>query len=70
VTGVLASPCIGVCALDDQDICTGCQRSGVEITQWTRMTEPQRREVLGRCAARARAQGLWFSTNLTNGLHT
>lgn len=70
VAGVVASPCIGVCALDDQDICTGCQRSGVEITQWTRMTEPQRREVLGRCQERARSQGLWFSTTPDNGLQT
>ncbi len=70
MSGLVTSPCIGVCALDEYDICTGCQRSGLEITQWTRMTEPQRREVLGRCQARARAQGLWFSTNQDNGFQT
>lgn len=68
MTAVIASPCIGVCALDGQDICTGCQRSGAEITQWFRMKEEQRREVLARCEERARAQGLWFSTNQNNGL--
>jgi predicted Fe-S protein YdhL (DUF1289 family) len=64
------SPCIGVCALDEQDICTGCQRSGSEITQWTRMSESGRREVLSLCHARARSQGLWFSTMPDNGLQT
>ena len=70
MNAVVVSPCIGVCALDEQDICTGCQRTGVEITQWTRMTEPQRREVLGRCQERARSQGLWFSRTADNGLKT
>lgn len=57
----LRSPCIGVCALDERDICTGCQRTGAEITLWSRMTEAQRAEVLRRCESRAREQGLWFS---------
>lgn len=55
------SPCIGVCALDEQNLCIGCQRSGEEITQWGRMTDARRHEVLLRCEARARDQGLWFS---------
>ncbi|GGC84527.1 DUF1289 domain-containing protein [Halopseudomonas salina] len=67
MSGVVASPCIGVCALDERDICTGCQRSAVEITQWFRMNEEQRREVLARCEERARAQGLWFSINKDKG---
>ncbi|MFT6430659.1 MAG: putative Fe-S protein YdhL (DUF1289 family) [Halopseudomonas sp.] len=67
---VVASPCVGVCALDEQDICTGCQRSGIEITQWARMSESRRREVLGLCQARAQSQGLWFSTTPDNGLQT
>lgn len=55
------SPCIGVCALDEQNLCTGCQRNGEEITLWGRMSDAQRREVLLLCESRARAQGLWFS---------
>ena len=54
------SPCVSICALDDDDICTGCQRSGMEIATWGRMSEAQRREVLQRCEARARSQGLWL----------
>ncbi|KQQ60748.1 Fe-S protein [Pseudomonas sp. Leaf129] len=52
------SPCISVCALDDQDVCTGCQRTAVEITQWGRMSDEQRRDVLRLAHQRAVAQGL------------
>ena len=51
------SPCVSICALDDDDICTGCQRSANEITQWGRMSNDERRQVLLRCAERARATG-------------
>ncbi|AIS19667.1 DUF1289 domain-containing protein [Pseudomonas rhizosphaerae] len=54
------SPCISVCALDDQDVCTGCQRTAVEITQWGRMSDDERRAVLRLTHQRALAQGLVF----------
>lgn len=53
----VASPCVYVCALDDDDICLGCQRSGEEITRWGRMDNTERRAVLARCTARALAAG-------------
>lgn len=53
----VVSPCVHVCALDDDDICTGCQRSVDEITRWGRMDNAERREVLVRCMERARAGG-------------
>ena len=52
------SPCIGVCALDDDDICIGCQRSALEISRWGLMDDDERRAVLARCQARAQAAGL------------
>lgn len=52
------SPCIHVCALDEQDICTGCQRTASEITRWARMDDQERREVLQACYARAKAGGI------------
>ncbi|KNC12564.1 MULTISPECIES: DUF1289 domain-containing protein [unclassified Pseudomonas] len=52
------SPCISVCALDEDDVCTGCQRTAVEITQWGRMSDEQRRDVLRLAHQRAVAQGL------------
>ncbi|MBX9912730.1 MAG: DUF1289 domain-containing protein [Pseudomonadaceae bacterium] len=57
----LASPCINVCALDDADICIGCQRSVAEITQWGRMSNVERRQVLLRCIERAQANGQFLS---------
>lgn len=54
------SPCVSICALDDDDICTGCQRSVSEITGWSRMNNEQRRAVLALCHERAKASGvLW-----------
>ncbi|MBF8779857.1 DUF1289 domain-containing protein [Pseudomonas fulva] len=52
------SPCVNICALDEQDICVGCQRSVEEITRWARMDNQERRAVLGLCHERARAAGL------------
>jgi predicted Fe-S protein YdhL (DUF1289 family) len=57
----LASPCCNVCALDEDDICIGCQRSAAEITRWGRMDNAERRQVLQRCVARAQAHGLLSS---------
>lgn len=54
------SPCISVCALDEQDICTGCQRTAAEITRWGRMSDDERRAVLRLSHQRALVQGLVF----------
>lgn len=54
----VASPCVSICALDDDDICTGCQRNVDEITRWSRMDNAERREVLLRCHERAKSSGL------------
>ena len=54
----VASPCVQVCALDDEDICIGCQRNVAEITRWSRMDNAERREVLTLCHARAKAKGV------------
>ncbi|MDP3977457.1 MAG: DUF1289 domain-containing protein [Pseudomonas sp.] len=54
----VASPCVQICALDDDDICIGCQRNVAEITRWSRMDNAERRQVLLLCHARAQAQGV------------
>ncbi len=61
-TAPVRSPCVGLCSLDEQDLCIGCQRTGQEITRWGRMTDAERRAVLGRCEERARRQGLWLGS--------
>ncbi len=53
----VASPCVNICALDDDDICIGCQRSATEITRWNWLDDEERRTVLARCHERARASG-------------
>ena len=51
------SPCVNICALDEQDICTGCYRSATEIALWTRLSVNERREVVAR--ADRRYQQAW-----------
>jgi len=63
------SPCVAICALDEDDVCTGCQRTGDEIIRWGRMSDDERRHVLALCEQRARKQGLWMA-NEPNGNRT
>jgi uncharacterized protein len=46
VADKVRSPCVSVCALDADDVCIGCHRTGDEIMRWTRMDNDERREVL------------------------
>ncbi|KAA1171197.1 DUF1289 domain-containing protein [Marinobacter salinexigens] len=46
------SPCVSVCALDENDVCIGCHRTGDEILRWTQMTNDERRDVLRKVAKR------------------
>ena len=52
------SPCVSLCALDINDVCMGCQRTGQEISRWGKMTNEERREVLHHAHVRAQEQGL------------
>jgi predicted Fe-S protein YdhL (DUF1289 family) len=40
------SPCISICALDTEGVCSGCFRSGDEIRSWGAYTNAQRLTVL------------------------
>lgn len=42
------SPCIGVCCLDDNNICLGCYRNILEIKNWSILTDQQKQAVLDR----------------------
>ncbi|WP_404363536.1 DUF1289 domain-containing protein [Marinobacter sp.] len=46
------SPCVSVCALDECDVCIGCQRTVDEIMHWSRMSNEERLEVLRKVAGR------------------
>lgn len=52
-----ASPCVSVCALDENDICMGCYRSASEITDWFMATAEEKRAILRRVDARREADG-------------
>ncbi|WP_417223453.1 DUF1289 domain-containing protein [Amphritea sp.] len=41
----IRSPCIGVCALDEKDLCIACRRSGMEIAEWGCLTDDEKRAV-------------------------
>lgn len=41
----IPSPCIGVCALDEKDLCIACRRSGMEIAEWGVLSDEQKRAV-------------------------
>jgi predicted Fe-S protein YdhL (DUF1289 family) len=40
------SPCIEVCALDENDVCIGCHRTAGEIVEWFSATDDRKREIL------------------------
>ncbi|WP_297532955.1 DUF1289 domain-containing protein [Thalassolituus sp.] len=57
----LRSPCVSICALDENNVCLGCYRTGQEITDWGSMTNDQRREVMQLVGERERAAMNFFS---------
>ena len=52
MSGRETSPCVSICALDGDDICIGCFRTGGEISYWGLLSGENQREVLQRCQAR------------------
>jgi len=54
------SPCVHVCILNDDDVCTGCFRSGHEISRWGRMSNDEKRQVLVQSQQREAASGSVF----------
>jgi len=45
-TTPIASPCVSICALDENDICVGCHRTGQEIAGWGSKTEAEKAEIM------------------------
>jgi predicted Fe-S protein YdhL (DUF1289 family) len=52
-----ASPCISVCALDDNDVCMGCYRSADEITDWFMASYREKQAILARAVKRRDTDG-------------
>ena len=49
------SPCISICALDEEDICQGCFRSAEEITDWMMASAGEKQMILDRSRERMQA---------------
>ena len=43
----IKSPCISVCVLNEEDICEGCYRSAREITDWSVLSQDDKKVVMG-----------------------
>lgn len=54
---MVKSPCVAVCALDENDVCIGCYRTGNEITQWGEMDNQAKAEVMKNVAKREADSG-------------
>lgn len=52
------SPCISICALDQNDVCQGCFRSGNEIVDWFTADDARKREILEASERRRKASGV------------
>jgi len=50
------SPCVAVCALDEDDICLGCYRTADEITDWFMASDDERRAIVTRSEQRRLAK--------------
>ena len=57
IAGEVPSPCIGVCTLDENDVCLGCFRDLSEIGGWGKMDDGEKQDVLRRAGAREKALG-------------
>jgi len=55
------SPCISVCALDDNHICIGCFRSADEISNWRVLGDDKKRQVYRNIEARIAEAGAWLT---------
>ncbi len=40
------SPCIGVCQLDEENVCVGCLRTLSEISLWSRLSSLQKAAIM------------------------
>lgn len=49
---IVRSPCVDICALDDDDVCIGCYRSGDEISAWGKMSNEEKLATLNRVKER------------------
>lgn len=62
----IPSPCVSICALDDNNLCMGCYRTGEEISQWGNLDNDERKKILKQVAERERAAMNFFKLPCKN----
>ena len=50
----IPSPCISICAMNDDDVCMGCYRTDKEIREWMLMDDTEKQAVLAKLFERAK----------------
>nr|WP_314480073.1 DUF1289 domain-containing protein [uncultured Pseudomonas sp.] len=51
VSPAVPSPCISICRLDEQRVCTGCHRHVEHIREWRAADDERRRQICREAAA-------------------
>lgn len=52
------SPCVSKCVLDERDVCEGCYRTVLEITDWVMYSDEQKSLIIRECEKRKIEAGL------------
>lgn len=60
IVAAVKSPCVSVCALNDDGMCIGCWRSVDEIAAWSELDNERKREIVRKAQQRARESGNWL----------
>ena len=48
----VASPCVSICALNENDVCVGCYRTSDELTRWWGMNNTEKLATVERAKER------------------
>jgi len=48
----IPSPCVSICALNEDDVCVGCYRTGDEISRWWEMENNEKQQILDKAQER------------------
>lgn len=54
MTGIIPSPCVSICSMNEEDLCVGCHRTSREIREWMLMEDAERSEVIEAAFQRAK----------------
>ncbi|MAD58277.1 MAG: DUF1289 domain-containing protein [Porticoccus sp.] len=60
MTGIVPSPCVSICSMNDQDICIGCHRNSREIREWMLMDDAERHQVIESAFQRAKKDNPFY----------